>query len=172
MLCRKGGDVYSTAEPAAAFHARTAFCLDIHNEVQALRLNCMRLKWICINWVAIDMNFGHPSPRQLINFSHTFQSCLKSVGGACVYGSSTAQLLRAPKPCKPFGKPCRLASITMTNPLPLHLLPGGARDAVRDNAFRRRKGESEEERAKRLQDEAELSAALAEDGGDDDMMDF
>ena len=41
-----------------------------------------------------------------------------------------------------------------------------------DNAFRRRKGESEEERAKRLEDEAELSAALAEDGGDDDMMDF
>ncbi len=33
MVCRESGDVYATAEPAAAFHARTAFCLDIHNEV-------------------------------------------------------------------------------------------------------------------------------------------
>ena len=33
MVCREAGDVYATAEPAAAFHQRTAFCLDIHNEV-------------------------------------------------------------------------------------------------------------------------------------------
>jgi Proteasome regulatory subunit C-terminal len=36
MVCRESGDVYGTAEPAAAFHARTAFCLDIHNEVRPL----------------------------------------------------------------------------------------------------------------------------------------
>ena len=57
MLCRKGGDVYSTAEPAAAFHARTAFCLDIHNEVQAPRLNCMCVKWTCISWVSNERFF-------------------------------------------------------------------------------------------------------------------
>lgn len=34
MLCRETGDVYATQEPAAAFHGRTAFCLDIHNEVR------------------------------------------------------------------------------------------------------------------------------------------
>ena len=34
MVCREAGDVYATAEPAAAFHQRTAFCLDIHNEVR------------------------------------------------------------------------------------------------------------------------------------------
>jgi 26S proteasome regulatory subunit N3 len=38
MVCRESADVYSTSEPAAAFHARTAFCLDIHNEaVRAMR---------------------------------------------------------------------------------------------------------------------------------------
>lgn len=34
MICREAGDVYATQEPAAAFHGRTAFCLDIHNEVR------------------------------------------------------------------------------------------------------------------------------------------
>lgn len=34
MMCREAGDVYATQEPAAAFHGRTAFCLDIHNEVR------------------------------------------------------------------------------------------------------------------------------------------
>ncbi len=33
MLSKETADIYSTPEPAAAFHARTAFCLDIHNEV-------------------------------------------------------------------------------------------------------------------------------------------
>ena len=51
LLCRDGGidatidhgqgfmsskevtDIYSTEEPQSAFHARVAFCLDIHNEV-------------------------------------------------------------------------------------------------------------------------------------------
>ena len=28
-------DIYSTDEPAAAFHARIAFCMDLHNEVGA-----------------------------------------------------------------------------------------------------------------------------------------
>lgn len=31
-------DVYSTAEPQAAFHARIAFCLDIHNEAVKVRI--------------------------------------------------------------------------------------------------------------------------------------
>ena len=35
MLSRDTPDVYATAEPASAFHARVAFCLDIHNEVRA-----------------------------------------------------------------------------------------------------------------------------------------
>ena len=31
-------DVYSTGEPQAAFHARIAFCLDLHNEaVKSMR---------------------------------------------------------------------------------------------------------------------------------------
>ena len=33
MLSKDVADIYATAEPAAAFHARVAFCLDIHNEV-------------------------------------------------------------------------------------------------------------------------------------------
>ncbi|PNH08316.1 putative 26S proteasome non-ATPase regulatory subunit 3a [Tetrabaena socialis] len=32
MASRERVDVYSTAEPQAAFHARIAFCLDLHNE--------------------------------------------------------------------------------------------------------------------------------------------
>ena len=36
MSSRETADVYATPEPAAAFHARVAFCLDIHNEVCAL----------------------------------------------------------------------------------------------------------------------------------------
>ncbi|KAK9846518.1 hypothetical protein WJX81_005784 [Elliptochloris bilobata] len=38
MSSRETADVYATPEPAAAFHARVAFCLDIHNEaVRAMR---------------------------------------------------------------------------------------------------------------------------------------
>ena len=33
MASREVADVYATEEPQAAFHARVAFCLDIHNEV-------------------------------------------------------------------------------------------------------------------------------------------
>ncbi|CAK0761462.1 hypothetical protein CVIRNUC_002862 [Coccomyxa viridis] len=40
MLSNEIADIYSTSEPAAAFHARTAFCLDIHNEaVRAMRFD-------------------------------------------------------------------------------------------------------------------------------------
>lgn len=35
MSSRETADVYATPEPAAAFHARVAFCLDIHNEALA-----------------------------------------------------------------------------------------------------------------------------------------
>lgn len=34
MTCSSYGDVYSTDEPLNAFHARIAFCLDVHNEAQ------------------------------------------------------------------------------------------------------------------------------------------
>ena len=38
LSCRGAADVYATAEPLAAFHARISFCLDTHNEaVQAMR---------------------------------------------------------------------------------------------------------------------------------------
>ena len=37
MLSKDTPDVYATAEPAAAFHARVAFCLDIHNEARPAR---------------------------------------------------------------------------------------------------------------------------------------
>jgi len=38
MASREVVDVYSTSEPQAAFHARIAFCLDLHNEaVKAMR---------------------------------------------------------------------------------------------------------------------------------------
>ena len=33
MSSRDVIDIYSTNEPQQAFHARVAFCLDIHNEV-------------------------------------------------------------------------------------------------------------------------------------------
>lgn len=33
MSSKEVMDIYSTEEPQAAFHARVAFCLDIHNEV-------------------------------------------------------------------------------------------------------------------------------------------
>ena len=34
MRSRQVADVYATAEPQSAFHARIAFCLDLHNEVR------------------------------------------------------------------------------------------------------------------------------------------
>ena len=34
MASREVADVYATEEPQAAFHARVAFCLDVHNEVR------------------------------------------------------------------------------------------------------------------------------------------
>lgn len=34
MLSKDVANIYATAEPAAAFHERVAFCLDIHNEVR------------------------------------------------------------------------------------------------------------------------------------------
>lgn len=38
VICREKGDVYNTNQPSAAFHARTTFCLDVHNEaVRAMR---------------------------------------------------------------------------------------------------------------------------------------
>lgn len=33
MACKDRVDFYATNEPQSAFHARVAFCLDIHNEV-------------------------------------------------------------------------------------------------------------------------------------------
>ena len=33
MTSKDTVDVYATSEPQSAFHARVAFCLDIHNEV-------------------------------------------------------------------------------------------------------------------------------------------
>lgn len=38
MRSRQVADVYATAEPQSAFHARIAFCLDLHNEVGCLAL--------------------------------------------------------------------------------------------------------------------------------------
>lgn len=37
-------DIYSTGEPQSAFHARIAFCLDLHNEaVKAMRYEVNRI---------------------------------------------------------------------------------------------------------------------------------
>ncbi len=45
MTCPSVSDVYSTDEPLNAFHARIAFCLDIHNEaVTAIRHDPMSMK--------------------------------------------------------------------------------------------------------------------------------
>ncbi len=45
MTCPAVSDVYSTDEPLNAFHARIAFCLDIHNEaVTAIRHDPMSMK--------------------------------------------------------------------------------------------------------------------------------
>ena len=45
MTCPSVSDVYSTDEPLIAFHARIAFCLDIHNEaVTAIRHDPMSTK--------------------------------------------------------------------------------------------------------------------------------
>lgn len=35
MSSKEVTDIYSTEEPQSAFHARVAFCLDIHNEVRS-----------------------------------------------------------------------------------------------------------------------------------------
>jgi 26S proteasome regulatory subunit N3 len=38
LMSKEVADVYITTEPQQAFHARTAFCMDIHNEaVRAMR---------------------------------------------------------------------------------------------------------------------------------------
>lgn len=38
MACRPAADVYSTRAPQEAFHARIAFCLDLHNDaIKAMR---------------------------------------------------------------------------------------------------------------------------------------
>ena len=38
LLAPQVSDIYSTGEPQSAFHARIAFCLDLHNEaVKAMR---------------------------------------------------------------------------------------------------------------------------------------
>ena len=34
MESAKPTDIYATDEPRAAYHARIAFCMDIHNEVR------------------------------------------------------------------------------------------------------------------------------------------
>ena len=44
LMCREAGDVYATQEPAAAFHGRTAFCLDIHNEVRRQILGAVQAR--------------------------------------------------------------------------------------------------------------------------------
>jgi hypothetical protein len=46
VICREKGDVYNTNQPSAAFHARTTFCLDVHNEVT--RANMFRLSAVVI----------------------------------------------------------------------------------------------------------------------------
>ena len=42
MSSKEVTDIYSTEEPQSAFHARVAFCLDIHNEVSqpSVMLEC------------------------------------------------------------------------------------------------------------------------------------
>ena len=46
MTCSSVSDVYSTDEPLNAFHARIAFCLDVHNEAyKALRHDPQKKKW-------------------------------------------------------------------------------------------------------------------------------
>lgn len=46
MTCSSVSDVYSTDEPLNAFHARIAFCLDIHNEAyKAIRHDPQKKKW-------------------------------------------------------------------------------------------------------------------------------
>jgi hypothetical protein len=51
-------DVYSTDEPQAAFHARIAFCMDIHNEVGACRV-CVGGSGVC---VCVCVRFGASAP--------------------------------------------------------------------------------------------------------------
>lgn len=37
MTSKDTVDVYATSEPQSAFHARVAFCMDIHNEVRSIQ---------------------------------------------------------------------------------------------------------------------------------------
>lgn len=47
MASRDRADVYSSAEPQAAFHARIAFCLDLHNEaIKAMRFDPDAHRWL------------------------------------------------------------------------------------------------------------------------------
>ncbi len=46
MASRDRADVYSSGEPQAAFHARIAFCLDLHNEaIKAMRFDPDAHRW-------------------------------------------------------------------------------------------------------------------------------
>eukprot|EP00798_Chlamydomonas_sp_ICE-L_P009324 gene9324-16457_t len=49
MASREIADVYSTHEPQAAFHARIAFCLDLHNEaIKAMRFEAQAFGYNCV----------------------------------------------------------------------------------------------------------------------------
>jgi hypothetical protein len=46
MWSRERTDVYSTTEPQAAFHARIAYCLDLHNDaIKAMRFEPDAHRW-------------------------------------------------------------------------------------------------------------------------------
>lgn len=49
MCSRERSDVYSTHEPQAAFHARIAFCLDLHNDAtKAMRFEPDAHRWASV----------------------------------------------------------------------------------------------------------------------------
>ena len=89
MVCREAGDVYATAEPAAAFHQRTAFCLDIHNEVRhwppfiLLETNCMLRTALPICTCTAGCREHNPVPRAMV-LPHVKVPCYAGHGHSSV----------------------------------------------------------------------------------------
>ena len=67
MSSKEVTDIYSTEEPQSAFHARVAFCLDIHNEVSrfvygqqlySVYVKCIHESVICTGVCHLHVQFN------------------------------------------------------------------------------------------------------------------
>lgn len=64
MTCKDRVDVYATSEPQSAFHARVAFCLDVHNEAsnhsaEIIGLLLHALPKVCLSRAEAGHKYGN-----------------------------------------------------------------------------------------------------------------